>query len=66
MERLQRRLTIGDVMEYFQVSESTVRREMKSGKLKSYKQGQQRRTTLEWVLEYEAELIASSMKGDLK
>ncbi|MDX2330391.1 hypothetical protein GOL43_33465 [Sinorhizobium medicae] len=53
-------------MEYFQVSESTVRREMKSGKLKSYKQGQQRRTTLEWVLEYEAELIASSMKGDLK
>lgn len=60
MGSLQNTLTIEDAMNYFQVSESTIRRAIKSGKLKSYKLGQQRRIKPEWILEFESELIASA------
>ena len=56
----EKRLTVEDVMEYLQVSRSTVNRAISSGKLKSYKVGQLRRIKPEWLHEYEEHLIESS------
>lgn len=46
-------LTIPDVMEHFKISDSSVRRLLKSGELKSIKVGMQRRIKPEWLKEYE-------------
>lgn len=51
---------ISDVMDYFQLSRTTIYRLMKSGKIKSYKFGNKPRIKREWVLEYEAELMGSA------
>ena len=64
MEALQNTLTIEDAMAYFRVSKSTIQRAIRSGKLKSYKFGQQRRIKHEWLLEFEADLIASAEAED--
>lgn len=53
-------LNVEDVMGYFNTSKSTIERALRSGKLKCYKQGQVRKFKREWVLEYEATLIAES------
>lgn len=49
-----------DVMEYFNCGRSTIERAIQSGQLKCYKQGQVRKFKREWVLEYEAQMIAES------
>jgi excisionase family DNA binding protein len=51
---------IADVMDYFQLSRTTIHRLIKSGKIKSYKYGNKPRIKREWVLEYEAELVGSA------
>ncbi|MDH6670221.1 excisionase family DNA binding protein [Paenibacillus sp. LBL] len=51
---------IADVMDYFQLSRTTIYRLIKSGKIKSYKYGNKPRIKREWVLEYEAELVGSA------
>lgn len=51
---------IADVMDYFQLSRTTIYRLIKSGKIKSYKYGNKPRIKREWVLEYEAELMCSA------
>jgi excisionase family DNA binding protein len=53
-------LTKKDIMEYFQTSESTVSRWIRSGQLKSYKLGQQRRIRLVDLSEFESQLISES------
>lgn len=54
-------MTIEDVGAYLQISRATVDRLIKAGKLKSYLVSpQRRRVKLEWLLEYEAALIAES------
>lgn len=50
-------LTIKDVAEYFQRSTKTIRRRIKSGELRSYKEGQEHRIRREWLLEYEHRLM---------
>ncbi|MCY9733122.1 helix-turn-helix domain-containing protein [Paenibacillus alvei] len=50
-------LTIKAVAEYFQRSTKTIRRRIKSGELRSYKEGQEHRIRREWLLEYEEQLI---------
>jgi excisionase family DNA binding protein len=53
-------LNVKDVMGYFNTSKSTIERAITAGKLKCYKQGQIRKFKREWVLEYEAAIIAES------
>lgn len=53
---------ITDVMDYFQISRSSVYRLMKSGELKSYKHGNKPRIKREWIMEYEAKLIGLAEK----
>lgn len=53
MSDIQPVLTIDDAMAYFQVSKSTIKRLVKSGELKSYKVGGQRRIKMEWIIELE-------------
>lgn len=60
MNQLDPILSVNDVAEYFKTSRSTVFRWIKSGKLKSFMVGGQRRVKKEWLLEYENELIAES------
>ncbi|MCY9761612.1 helix-turn-helix domain-containing protein [Paenibacillus alvei] len=50
-------LTIKDAAEYFQRSTKTIRRRIKSGELRSYKEGQEHRIRREWLLDYERQLI---------
>lgn len=50
-------LTIKDLAEYFRRSTKTIRRRIKSGDIRSYKEGREYRVRLEWVLEYEQQLI---------
>ncbi|GIO42532.1 helix-turn-helix domain-containing protein [Paenibacillus apis] len=57
MDELPPIVSVDDVAEYFKVSRSTVFKAMKSGKLKSYKFGRQRRIKREWVMEFEYSLI---------
>lgn len=54
--------TITDVMNYFQLSRSTVWRLLKSGEIKSYRCSNKPRVKREWLLEYEESLIATSSK----
>lgn len=55
---------ISDVMDYFQLSRTTIYRLIKTGKIKSYKYGNKPRIKREWVLEYEESLIAASANED--
>lgn len=55
-------LNVEGVMAYFNSSKSTIERAITSGKLKRYKQGQVRKFKREWVLEYEAIMIAESQQ----
>lgn len=50
-------LTIKDAAEYFQRSTKTIRRRIKSGELRSYKEGLEHRIRREWLLDYERQLI---------
>ncbi|WP_211750414.1 helix-turn-helix domain-containing protein [Paenibacillus sp. Marseille-Q4541] len=56
----QEMLTIPEVMKHFKISDSSVRRLLKSGELKSIKVGMQRRIKPEWLKEYEV----TQMKGE--
>lgn len=51
---------ITDVMDYFQLSRTTIYRLLKTGEIKSYNYGNKPRIKREWVLEYEEKLIAKS------
>ncbi|EJW19193.1 helix-turn-helix domain-containing protein [Paenibacillus alvei] len=53
-------LTIKDAAEYFQRSTKTIRRRIKSGEIRSYKEGQEHRIRREWLLEYEQRLMEES------
>lgn len=59
MAELPQVLTLKDVAEYLQYSVMTIRRRVWSGKIRSYREGQEHRIRREWLLEYEAELIAA-------
>lgn len=50
-------LTIKDVANYLQRSTKTIRNRIKSGKIQSYKEGQEHRIRREWIYEYEQSLI---------
>lgn len=50
-------LTIKDAAKYLQRCTKTIRNRIKSGKLRSYKEGQEHRIRREWLLEYEETLI---------
>lgn len=52
--------TIKETAAYFKVSTKTIDRRIKSGKLKCYKEGQNRRIKGKWILEYEGQLIAET------
>lgn len=58
MDELPPIASVDDVAEYFKVCRSTIFKAMRSGKLKSYKFGRQRRIKREWVMEFEASMIA--------
>ncbi|MBS5910731.1 MAG: helix-turn-helix domain-containing protein [Paenibacillus macerans] len=57
MDELDPVVTVNDVAKYFKVSRSTIFKAIKSGALKSYKFGRQRRIKREWVLEYQNGLL---------
>lgn len=59
-ENLPPVLTIKQVATYFSRSTKTIRNRIKSGELRSYREGQEYRFRREWILEYEQSLI---MKG---
>lgn len=50
-------LTLKDAAAYLQRCTKTVRTRIKSGEIKSYKEGQAHRIKKEWILEYEQSLI---------
>ena len=52
--------SVDDVAEYFKVCRTTIFKAMRTGKLKSYKFGRQRRIKREWVMEFEASMIAEA------
>lgn len=52
-------LTIKDVAAYLQRCTKTIRNRIKSGELRSYKEGQEHRIRREWLLEYEQRLMDS-------
>ncbi|MFD1179664.1 helix-turn-helix domain-containing protein [Paenibacillus puldeungensis] len=60
MDELPPIVSVDDVAEYFKVCRSTVFKAMKSGKLKYYKFGRQRRIKREWVMEFEASMITEA------
>ncbi|GJM84089.1 hypothetical protein HMSSN139_65850 [Paenibacillus sp. HMSSN-139] len=60
MDELPPIASVDDVAEYFKVCRSTIFKAMRSGKLKSYKFGRQRRIKREWVMEFEASMIADA------
>ncbi|MNP69795.1 Helix-turn-helix domain protein [compost metagenome] len=64
MEELAPIVTIDDVAKYFKVSRSTIFKAMRTGKLKSYKFGRQRRIKREWVYEFEASMIGELQGED--
>ncbi len=59
MDTLPQVLTIKDVSQYLRRSTKTVRDRIKSGEIRSYKEGQAYRIRREWMLEYEARLVAA-------
>ncbi|WP_411552229.1 helix-turn-helix domain-containing protein [Paenibacillus lautus] len=61
-ENLPPVLTIKQVATYFNRSTKTIRNRIKSGELKSYREGQEYRFRREWILEYEQSLI---LKGGI-
>lgn len=64
MTELDPIVTVDDVAKYFKVCRTTIFKAMKSGKLKSYKFGRQRRIKREWVYEFEASMIGDLQKKD--
>lgn len=50
-------LTIQDAATYFKRCTKTIRNRIKSGDIKSYKEGQEYRIRREWIHEYEQSLI---------
>ncbi|TNJ68189.1 helix-turn-helix domain-containing protein [Paenibacillus hemerocallicola] len=56
-------LTLKDAAEYLQYSVMTIRRRVWSGRIRSYREGQEHRIRREWLLEYEASLIAASQSS---
>lgn len=57
IDSLPRVLTIKETAEYLRRSPMTIYRRIKSGELRSYKEGQEHRIRREWLLEYEQQLI---------
>jgi excisionase family DNA binding protein len=53
-------LDVKDVADYLKISVWTVKNRLRAGELKGYKQGIYWRIKREWLLEYEASLIAAS------
>lgn len=53
-------LTIKDTAAYLQRCTKTVRSRVKSGEIRSYREGHEFRIRREWLLEYEQGLIASA------
>ncbi|MFD0710579.1 helix-turn-helix domain-containing protein [Paenibacillus sp. GCM10027626] len=50
-------LTLLESAQYLRRCTRTVRRRIKAGELRSYKEGQEHRIRREWLLEYEQRLI---------
>src|SRR5690349_10429478 len=55
-------LTIKDAASYLRRCTKTIRNRIKSGELKSFREGQEHRIRREWLLEYEASLVSRSMR----
>ncbi len=52
-------LTTKEAADYLKVGLTKMKQEIKTGAIKSYKNGRSRRIKREWLLEYEASLIES-------
>lgn len=61
-ENLPPILTIKDAASYLRRCTKTIRNRIKSGELKSYREGQEHRIRREWILEYEKDLISKGGK----
>ncbi|MED5019302.1 helix-turn-helix domain-containing protein [Paenibacillus chibensis] len=57
-------LTIKDAADYLQRCTKTVRNRIKSGELRSYREGQEHRIRREWLLAYENNLISKAAHRD--
>ncbi|MCD9026015.1 helix-turn-helix domain-containing protein [Cohnella silvisoli] len=57
---LRDNLSVPEAAAYLNMGETKLKAVVKTGELKSYKNGRLRRIKREWLLEYEARLITSS------